>query len=59
MGFTPTSGLVMGTRSGDLDRDSSPIWPGRTAQRERLQDMVNRESGLLGVSETSSDMHDL
>jgi acetate kinase len=60
MGFTPTGGLPMGTRSGDLD-------PGvllslmRTERltAEKLSDMVNHESGLLGVSETSSDMRDL
>src|SRR4029077_15965880 len=60
MGFTPTSGLVMGTRSGDLD----PGLVSYLARTEQLnasgfQDMVNRESGLLGVSETSSDMQDL
>ncbi len=60
MGFTPAAGLVMGTRTGDLD-------PGVVAflahieQMTALQfdDLVNRESGLLGVSETSSDMRDL
>jgi acetate kinase len=60
MGFTPTSGLVMGTRSGDLD----PGLVSYLARTEQLnasgfQNMVNHESGLLGVSETSSDMHDL
>jgi acetate kinase len=60
MGFTPTSGLPMGTRSGDLD-------PGlvsflmrsehlSVAQFERL---VNHESGLLGVSEISADVREL
>jgi len=60
MGFTPTSGLVMGTRTGDLD-------PGvlvhllRTEQlnADQLDELVNRRSGLLGVSEISSDMRDL
>lgn len=60
MGFTPVSGLVMGTRSGDID-------PGLVAYLERTQQltakqfdaMVNHESGLLGVSETSSDMGEL
>ncbi len=60
MGFTPTSGLVMGTRAGDLD-------PGllvhllRTERMnaDQLDELVNRRSGLLGVSETSSDMRDL
>jgi acetate kinase len=60
MGFTPASGLVMSSRSGDLD----PGIAGFLARRERMspskfQDMVNHESGLLGVSATSSDMRDL
>jgi len=60
MGFTPTGGLVMSTRSGDLD-------PGVAAYLSRTEhmstgefyDMVNHESGLLGVSELSGDMQDL
>jgi acetate kinase len=60
MGFTPAAGLVMGTRTGDLD-------PGLVyylARAERMsaaqfQRMVNHESGLLGVSGTSSDVRDL
>ncbi|MDH4301679.1 MAG: acetate/propionate family kinase, partial [Nitrospira sp.] len=60
MGFTPTSGLPMSRRSGDLD-------PGLVAYLARTEGMgvdafhrmVNTESGLLGVSETSSDMRDL
>lgn len=60
MGFTPTSGLVMSTRTGDLD-------PGLVyylARTERMtaaqfQKMVNSESGLLGVSGTSPDLRDL
>ena len=60
MGFTPASGLVMSTRSGDLD-------PGLVSYLSRtegmtaaqFQHLVTHESGLLGVSETSSDMRDL
>ncbi|AMJ66005.1 acetate/propionate family kinase [Hymenobacter sp. PAMC 26628] len=60
MGFTPAAGLVMGTRPGDLD-------PGVAAyllQVEQLtakefNHLINHESGLLGVSETSADMQDL
>lgn len=60
MGFTPTAGLVMGTRCGDLD-------PGLLAYLARVEsltpkqltDLVDRRSGLLGVSETSGDMRDL
>jgi len=60
MGFTPTAGLVMSTRSGDLDPGLAP-YLARTEQMstEQFYKMVNHESGLLGVSETSSDMRDL
>ena len=60
MGFTPTGGLVMGTRSGDLD-PSVPLflleeW-GLTVTE--VSDLVNKQAGLLGVSGTSADMRDL
>jgi acetate kinase len=60
MGFTPASGLVMGTRCGDID----PGLFGFLARAEgmtpeRFHRMVNQESGLLGVSETSADVRDL
>lgn len=60
MAFTPVAGLVMGTRSGDID----PGLVAFLAQSEQMtasqfDKMVNHESGLLGVSETSSDMRDL
>jgi len=60
MGFTPTAGLVMSTRSGDLDPGLAPY----LARTEKMTTpefykMVNHESGLLGISETSSDMRDL
>ncbi len=60
MGFTPTAGVPMSTRSGDLD----PGLVGYLAQTEgmtaeQFDHMVNRESGLLGISETSSDLRDL
>jgi acetate kinase len=60
MSFTPTSGLVMSTRSGDLDPSLAP-YLARTEQMttEQFYEMVNHKSGLLGVSETSSDMRDL
>ena len=60
MCFTPTAGLVMSTRSGDLDPGLAP-YLSRTEQMTTSQfyKMVNHESGLLGVSETSSDMRDL
>ncbi len=60
MGFTPTGGMMMGTRSGDLDPGVA-IFLARTGQldSEQFYTMVNRESGLLGVSELSSDLREL
>jgi acetate kinase len=60
MGFTPTAGLPMSTRSGDLDPGLAPYLE-RTAGMTGSQfyKMVNHESGLLGISETSPDMRDL
>jgi len=60
MSFTPTAGVPMSTRSGDLD--PGLIWYlARTEKMsaKRFHEMVNFQSGLLGVSETSSDMRDL
>lgn len=60
MGFTPTAGLVMSTRSGDLDPGVAP-YLARTQQlaTETFYGMVNHDSGMLGVSELSGDMRDL
>jgi acetate kinase len=60
MSFTPAAGLVMGTRSGDLDPSLAPYLE-RTAGVTSAQflHMINHESGLLGVSETSADMREL
>lgn len=60
MSFTPASGLPMGTRSGDLD--PGLVW--YLARTENMtprefQTLVHHRSGLLGVSETASDMRDL
>jgi acetate kinase len=60
MSFTPAAGVPMSTRSGDLD--PGLVWYlARTEQRSAKQfnEMVNFQSGLLGISETSSDMRDL
>ena len=60
MGFTPTGGVPMSTRSGDLD--PGLVWYlARTEEitAKKFNEMVNFQSGLLGVSETSSDMQDL
>ncbi len=60
MGFTPAAGLVMSTRSGDLDPGLVEYF----ARTERMSaakfnEMVNKKSGLLGISESSSDVRDL
>ena len=60
MSFTPTAGVPMSTRSGDLD--PGLVWYlARTEKMSAKQfnEMVNFQSGLLGISETSSDMRDL
>ena len=60
MSFTPTAGVPMSTRSGDLD--PGLLWYLACTEgldAKRFNEMVNFQSGLLGVSETSSDMRDL
>ena len=60
MGFTPAAGVPMGSRSGDLD--PGLVWYLAQTEHmtaEQFHQMVNHESGLLGVSETSSDLRDL
>jgi acetate kinase len=60
MGFTPAGGLMMGTRPGDLDPGVLlHLLHGEGLTPDALDDLVNRKSGLLGVSETSPDMRDL
>jgi acetate kinase len=60
MGFTPTAGLVMGTRSGDLDPGLMSYLALTDAMNAiQFQTMINHESGLLGVSESSADVRDL
>jgi acetate kinase len=60
MGFTPAAGVPMGTRSGDLDPGLAAYLQ-RTEQMttEAFSNMINRESGLIGLSEISADMRDL
>jgi acetate kinase len=60
MSFTPTAGVPMSTRSGDLD--PGLVWYLTRTEKMSAKDfneMVNFQSGLLGVSDTSSDMRDL
>jgi acetate kinase len=60
MSFTPTAGVPMSSRSGDLD--PGLVWYLMRSEKmsaKQFNEMVNFQSGLIGVSETSSDMHDL
>src|ERR1022692_3425880 len=60
MSFTPTAGVPMSTRSGDLD--PGLVWYLTRSEKmndKQFNEMVNFQSGLLGVSATSSDMRDL
>ena len=60
MSFTPTGGLPMSTRTGDLDPGISwYLWRTEQVTARQFHHMINHESGLLGVSETSSDMREL
>jgi acetate kinase len=60
MGFTPTGGVMMGTRTGDLD-PGILIYLLREKRYDaaKLEHLVDEESGLLGVSELTSDMKTL
>ena len=60
MSFTPTAGLVMGTRCGDLDPGFvSYLLRTEQVSADALDDLLNKRSGMLGVSGTSGDMRDL
>ncbi len=60
MGFTPTGGLLMGTRSGGLDPGVLIHMLLSTGMKPaQVSELVNREAGLLGVFGTSADMRDL
>ncbi|MEO6901727.1 MAG: acetate/propionate family kinase [Bacteroidia bacterium] len=60
MGFTPAGGLMMGTRPGDLDPGVAwYILQSEKMTTKQFNQLINHESGLLGVSETSADMQEL
>jgi acetate kinase len=59
MGFTPLEGLMMGTRSGDLDPAILLYLIERGYSHEDLNKILNKQSGLLGLSGISSDMRDI
>ena len=60
MGFTPASGLVMGSRTGDIDPGIAWfLMQSEKLNAEQFSNLIHHQSGLLGISETSSDMQDL
>jgi acetate kinase len=60
MGFTPLEGLVMGTRSGDIDPGLPPyIASSLGISSEEVVNLLNKKSGLLGLSQMSNDMREL
>ncbi|MDR2465702.1 MAG: acetate kinase [Streptococcaceae bacterium] len=60
MGFTPLAGVMMGTRSGDIDPSLIPYLVGKTGlDVAQLNDAFNKQSGLAGISEISSDMREI
>ena len=60
MGFTPLEGLIMGTRCGDIDANVIQYLCKKTGYDvNRVTEILNKESGLLGITEKSSDMRDI
>ena len=60
MGFTPLAGIMMGTRSGDIDPSIIPyVMEKEGKNASEVIDDLNKRSGLLGMSEYSSDMRDI
>lgn len=60
MGLTPTEGLMMGTRVGDIDPGAlTYIMTKHNLSAEQLQKIINKESGVLGVTGISSDMREI
>ena len=60
MGFTPLEGLIMGTRSGEIDPAIIPfLMEKENMSTTQIDDCLNRRSGILGISGLSSDFRDL
>lgn len=60
MGFTPNAGLLMGTRSGDIDYSVIPYYMEKTGKSlKEVDTILNKESGLLGISGKYSDHRDI
>lgn len=59
MGFTPLAGLLMGTRSGDIDPSIVFFLLDRGFGSQELNDILNKKSGLLGMTGISNDLRDI
>ena len=60
MGFTPNSGIIMGSRSGDIDYGIIPyIMKKENLTLEQVDNILNKESGMLGISGISNDFRDI
>ena len=60
MGLTPTEGLIMGTRSGDVDPGAlTYIMEKHNLSAKDIQNIINKQSGIAGVTEISSDMREI
>ena len=60
MGFTPLEGLVMGTRCGDIDPALVPyIMEREKLGAKEIDSIMNKNSGMLGLTETSNDMREI
>lgn len=60
MGFTPNAGLIMGTRSGDIDATIIPYVMEKTGKSlDEVMNDLNKKSGFLGISKVSSDSRDI
>ena len=60
MGLTPTEGLMMGTRVGDIDPGAlTYLMTKHNMSAAELQNMINKESGVLGISGVSNDMREI
>jgi len=60
MGFTPLEGLVMGTRCGDIDPALvSYIAQNENLSLEKIDNLMNKSSGMLGLTETSNDLREI
>ena len=60
MGFTPNAGIVMGSRSGDIDYGIIPYIMNKTGKSiEEIDNDLNKKSGMLGISGVSSDFRDI